>query len=280
MPSENVTVYDPEVGIVKEPANRHSYRSQIRAPKRFLVKAGSDFLTKNNRLDLEGMHNIIEQLAILQRQGIEIVYVTSGARYAGMYKVGEERAKSMDSRTLCSIGQIELMRHYVDMADIFGITLGQILLEAADFRPEHRTETKEGFQGLFSTGVIAVVNANDPTWKGEVEADNDNLAADIYGLTRADFAIYLSNIPGLMHDYKTGNEEVISVVRGIDSKLYDLVKDENSQRPTGMQAKLQGIEKILKSRGHAVIAGGKKQNIILEILDGLNVGTYFVRNNH
>jgi glutamate 5-kinase len=273
---EKILVYDKKSKQVFE-ADAEYYPRDFSKAKNIIIKAGTDVLTANGDLDLETMQNICYQMVYLLRKGVRVTYVTSAAIATGRRYVGEKASK-LSKRSLSIAGQPRLMREYNKLFDVYkDIKVGQVLLEAADFDPKHRNETKEGFDGFYNEcNGLAIVNANDATWKGEIEADNDRLQAWLYKLLNADLSIILSAVDGLMYNYGKENQRVINYINPINEYILNLAKGKNSSSTTGgMEAKLRGIKLITRENGKAVICNGKKHNIILDVLDGKIEGTYF-----
>jgi len=277
-----ILIYEPGKGVYDgEVSQDYRMRLSIGNAKNILVKAGSDVLLREDGgIDKETIHHLFEQMVTLIRKGKRITYVTSGARACGKDYVSG-KAEDMTVRALCTAGQSKLMQVYHEIASIWpDVVIGQALLEDMHFQNVRRGSVRGGFdefyEGCKGKGII-VVNANDFAWTGETKYDNDALTANLYRLLEADLAIYLTNVDGLMNEFGTANERTISFVSGINSEIYRLVKDKKSREGTGgLELKLRrGIKKILDQRGKAVIANGKRGNVIIDILDGKNVGTFF-----
>ncbi len=274
---DKILIYNPKASSKPVEANLEDHIRDFSKKKNIIVKAGTDVLTTDGHLDLEIMHNIGSQLVYLLRKDVRITYVTSAAIVAGKSRLGEKASK-LSKRSLSIVGQPRLMEKYCNIFDMFkDIEIGQALLEATDFDPKHRKETKEGFDGFYNECKgLAIVNANDATWKGEVDADNDRLTAWFYQLLNADLAIYLSNVDGLKYNYKKPDEKLINSVSSVNNYILGLVGDKQSSDTTGgMDAKLRAIKRIMRDKGEAVICNGRKPNIILDVYNGKPVGTYF-----
>ena len=59
--------------------------------KRIVVKVGSNVLTRDNGLNLKVIRSISRQIARLDRQGIQVILVSSGAMASGVRKIGLSR---------------------------------------------------------------------------------------------------------------------------------------------------------------------------------------------
>lgn len=282
-----ILIYEPGRGLYDgEASSDYRTRLNIGKAENVIIKAGSDvLLTEDGRLDRETIHHLFEQMVGLMRKGKRITYVSSGARVAGEEYVGR-KAGEMTSRALCTAGQSRLMQVYHEIASIWpDLKIGQALLEDIHFQNARRGKVKKGFdeffEGCVSIGCagIMIVNANDFAWTGETKYDNDTLTANLYRLLKADLAIYLTNVDGLISGFGSRNERLVNLVYGINTGIYGLVTDSKSRKGTGgLETKLRrGVKKILDQRGKAVIANGKKENVILDVMCGENTGTFFCR---
>lgn len=275
---EKRLIYDPGISSTIQEVDASNYKRNFSNKKNIIIKAGSDvLLRKDGELDLETMHNIGSQIVYLLRNGTRVTYVTSGAITTARNKLGKKASK-LSKRSLSIVGQPRLMQAYSNIYNTFeGIEIGQVLLEAADFDPKHRKETKEGFDGFYNEcDGLAIVNANDATWKGEVNLDNDTLTSWLYSLLKADLAIFLSTVDGLKQNYGKENEKLINYVTSVNKYVIGLAKGKNSISTIGgMEGKLRSIKKIIRQNGEAIICNGKKDGIILDVLAGKNMGTYF-----
>lgn len=273
---EKILAYNPGTGLGEEEVDSN-YRKDLSKAKNILIKTGSDVLLKGGKLDRETTHNLLEQEVELVRGGKRVTHLTSGAKAAGKAYVGEERAQKMSARALCTAGQSILMQAYLEIMSTWpDVIIGQGLLEDKDFQDKYRKSTKGGFDEFPQKGIV-IVNANDFAWTGETKYDNDALGANLYKLLKADLAIYLTDVDGLISEFGTENERLVNHVYGINSKIYDLMADKKSKSGIGgIETKLRkGMKKILDFNGRAVIANGKRKNVILDILNGEEIGTLF-----
>ena len=80
---------------------------------RIVVKLGTSLLTGgSDHLDRAVMSRLVEQVARLHKQGVEIIVVSSGAMAAGQHRLNLTR-KTKDipfKQILCSVGQSHLIQ--------------------------------------------------------------------------------------------------------------------------------------------------------------------------
>ena len=82
---------------------------------RIAIKIGSNVLTrKDGTLDVTQMSAIVDQIAQLHKDGIEIILISSGAVASGRSEMrSSKKLDSVDQRQLYSaIGQVKLINRY------------------------------------------------------------------------------------------------------------------------------------------------------------------------
>lgn len=176
---------------------------------RITVKVGSNVLTrKDGTLDVTRMSAIVDQVAELHRQGVQIVLVSSGAVASGRSelkgKVATDRLDTVDQRQLFSaVGQAKLINKYYELFRDHGISCGQVLTTKESFGSRgHYLNQKNCMEVMLGEGVIPIVNENDTISVTELMfTDNDELSGLIATMMNANMLILLSNIDGIY----TGN---------------------------------------------------------------------------
>ena len=119
--------------------------------KRIIVKLGTSLLTgSTDHLDREKMSVLVNQIAKLHSQGVEILVVSSGAIAAGRYKLGRvtDRKGIPYRQVLASIGQGQLMNIYDQLFSESGITIAQALLSKSDLTD--RAGSSASWSGFWS----------------------------------------------------------------------------------------------------------------------------------
>ena len=85
--------------------------------KRLVIKIGSNVLAQSNGgLDLQNIEKLTRQMAALNKQGIEIILVSSGAVAAGRSLVTPpKKTDEISKRQLfAAVGQIKLINIYAE----------------------------------------------------------------------------------------------------------------------------------------------------------------------
>jgi glutamate 5-kinase len=249
--------------------------------KRLVVKIGSNILTENNgKLDLNNLKQLVDQLAKIHKSGTEVIVVTSGSIVCGSEKIGIEAKTIPQKQAAAAIGQSLLMNEYNRLFYSYGITIAQLLLTHDGLNHEDRyLNAKNTIITLLEENVIPIINENDSVVIDEIKfGDNDNLSVHVAQLINAESLLILTDIDGLYDDdpNKNKNANLISVVEDVTEELLQKCGDSVSGKGTGgMYSKVKATKAALESGIHVVIANGKKDNVILDVLDGKHVGTNF-----
>ncbi len=264
-------------------------RSTLSAAKRIVVKVGSSTLTHDNGFThLARMDRLALALAELMNNGKEVVLVTSGAIAVGMGKFQMERRPSGMGmkQALAAVGQCELMNLYSRLLSAYNRTVAQILLTKTDLEDDTRARNVlNTFSSLFQYGVLPIVNENDTVSVEEIKSltmfgDNDTLSAVVAKLIGADLLILLSDVDGFYdaNPHEKPDSRLIATVRGVTDEMRACAGGSGSARGTGgMLTKLNAADIANGAGCNMVLANGDNPLRILEILEGVPVGTLFVR---
>jgi glutamate 5-kinase len=255
--------------------------------RRIVTKFGTSLLTAGtSKLNQDKMSDLVDQLARLHSQGVEVVVVTSGAIAAGREKLGlTKRIKGIPyKQVLASVGQGRLMNLYERLFDRHGITVAQALLTKADLRDRYGyLNTRNTLLALLEMGVICIVNENDVVAVDEIEeakfGDNDNLSAMVANLIDADLLLILTDIDGLYtaDPNKDPDARLIPLVEKIDARIEGLVSGATSGLGTGgMVTKIEAAKMATACGITVVIANGRQPDILMRLAIGESVGTRFL----
>jgi len=258
--------------------------------KLVVVKVGTRSLTRDNGvLDLGGMKSLVDQVAQAVMRGHQIILVTSGAIASGVAELG---AKSHPSdivfRQACAAaGQSILMAHYRDLFRSHGLRVAQVLLTEQDLSNRvSYLHTCNVLDRLLQLGVVPIINENDVTSINEIIpvmkgyrvnfSDNDILSVLIANATEADLVVILSTVEGLYskHPEKPG-AQLIQTVEEVTPELKRAVEGKSRLGRGGMKTKLEAAEIAMSSGIPLVVATSRRKNVLLDVLDGKPVGTFF-----
>ena len=255
--------------------------------RRLVVKLGTNLLTAGtDKLDLEVMAGLVGQIARLQKEGREIIVVSSGAVAAGRHKVGNLRQhKNLPQRqVLAAIGQSILMDAYDQLFDWHGITIAQTLVTRSDLQNRQSyLNARNTLLSLLELGIVPIVNENDVVAVDELEGatfgDNDNLSALVANLVDADGLILLTDIDGLytadpsLHQTATR----LSLVERIDEGIEAMAGGASSARARGgMATKIQAAKLATASGVAVIIARGYEKDVLHRLAQGEPAGTLFL----
>uniref|UniRef100_A0A3Q4HBA4 Delta-1-pyrroline-5-carboxylate synthase n=1 Tax=Neolamprologus brichardi TaxID=32507 RepID=A0A3Q4HBA4_NEOBR len=292
-----------------------AHRSELKQAKRVVVKLGSAVVTRGDEcgLALGRLASIVEQVAMLQNQGREMMIVTSGAVAFGKQRLrheillsqsvrqalhsGQNQLKDMtvpvlEARACAAAGQSGLMALYEAMFTQYSICTAQILVTNLDFHDEQkRRNLNSTLHELLRMNIVPIINTNDavvppPVPNSDLQGvnvisikDNDSLAARLAVEMKVDLLIALSDVQGL-YDSPPGTD---------DAKLIDIFYPGDQQSITygtksrvgigGMEAKVKAALWALQGGTSVIIANGTDPkvtgHVITDIVEGKKVGTFF-----
>ena len=251
--------------------------------KNIIVKIGSSSLCdQNGNIDKEKILNLIQQIAYIKRKNIKITLVSSGAINAGVHIMNlKQRPDTIPQKqALAAIGQASLKQIYEDLFSLFKLKCAQILLNHDDFDDRKRLMNfNNAMQAIIDYDVVPIINENDTLAVDEIKVgDNDTLASMIVPAVNADLVIIVSDIDGLYDDNPHTNKDakLISNVAGITKTIENMAKDASSKVGTGGMITKIKAAKICNEFGcDLAIVNGNQPNVLIDLLEGKEVGTYF-----
>ncbi|MFC2035279.1 glutamate 5-kinase [Chloroflexota bacterium] len=263
-----------------------SFRQPASPYRRIVAKFGTSLLTGgSDHLNHEIMSTLVAQVAQLHNQGLELLIVSSGAIAAGRHKLGltKERRGIPFKQVLASVGQGQLMNAYDHLFAQHNITVAQALLTKADLTDRAGyLNARNTLLVLLELGVLSIINENDVVAIDEIQeakfGDNDNLSAMVANLIDADLLLILTDTAGLYTADPRHHPDahLISQVDRIDSELENLATDTAGKFSTGgMITKLEAAKLATTSGIAVVFADGREKDVILRLIAGEVIGTYF-----
>lgn len=260
---------------------REKYLKNI---KKIVVKIGSSSLTSPlGGLDMDNLQKFTSEISNIWDSGLKTIIVSSGAIAAGLKYLGlEEKPKKYSMlQAIAAVGQHDLMRVYSSFFYKSGKKVGQILLTREDTtKREQYLNIKNTILTLLELNVIPIINENDSVALDEIKfGDNDTLAALVAGLTESDLLIILSDIEGLYDKNPKTNidAKLIPVVTEINEEIEKIAGGIGSDYGSGgMVTKIKSAKICSFSGIPMVIASSREKDVIKRILNGEDVGTFFV----
>ena len=157
---------------------------------RIAVKVGSNVLAcRDGTLDVTRMSALVDQIAELNKSGVEIILISSGAVASGRSEIHpQKKLDSVDQRQLFSaVGQAKLINRYYELFREHGIAVGQVLTTKENFSTRrHYLNQKNCMTVMLENGVIPIVNENDTISVSELMfTDNDELSGLIASMMDA-----------------------------------------------------------------------------------------------
>jgi glutamate 5-kinase len=253
--------------------------------KRIIVKIGTSTLTSGtSAISLPRLVQVVQQIADMQTDGIQVILVTSGGIAAGREALDfPDFPKFVPSKQmLSSIGQPRLMSIYTELFKLYGKTVSQILLTRSDLSDRRRyLNARNTLEALLQYGVIPVINENDTVATEEIRfGDNDNLSALVANLIDADLLILLTDQEGIYSsDPRVDRDaKLIPLVSTTDipEELWKAAGGSKSSLGTGgMHTKLEAADLARRSGTAVVVANGETPGILQHIANHEKVGTFF-----
>ncbi len=251
--------------------------------KRIIIKMGTSTLTQGTeKLSRRSMLGLVQQIAALHNQGLEVVLVSSGAVATGrdLYHSSKGEPLLSNRQMFASMGQIKLIQVWYELFSLFELQIGQVLLTKEDFSDQKKHLTREVLSSLLEHRIIPIINENDAVASKELGVgDNDNLSALVARVIEADTIILLTDQEGLYtaNPRCDANAKLISIVEHIDDAI--LAAAENSSMPLGtggMATKIEAAQMASRSGIRTIIAFAARPNVLIDLVQGKCIGTLFL----
>lgn len=263
-------------------------RKKIAQAQKIVIKVGSSqIISETGFLNLAVIGSLAETLSKLIALGKQVVFVTSGAVAIGARKMGyiKKPQEAREKQACAAVGQVALMSVYAELFSLCGVQVAQILLTKDVLENTKRKQNViNTFIELLGQKILPIVNENDSVSIEEIEniprfGDNDNLASVVASLIDADLLILLSDIDGYYDKNPREFKEakLLSQIKEITPQIVANAQGAGSSVGTGgMYTKIEAAKFAIKNGCEMVIANGEDPRVILEILEGKEVGSWFV----
>jgi len=252
--------------------------------RRIVVKVGSSLVTNEGRgLDEAAIGEWCRQMAMLAREGREVIMVSSGAIAEGMKRLGwTTRPHEVHAlQAAAAVGQMGLAQVYETKLRENGLGSAQVLLTHADLADRERyLNARSTLMTLLQHKVLPVINENDTVVTDEIKfGDNDTLGALVANLVEADALVILTDQKGLytadprkdpaatfVHEARAGDPALEAMAGGAGSSL----------GRGGMITKILAAKRAAGSGASTVIAWGREPDALLRLARGEAIGTLLV----
>jgi glutamate 5-kinase len=260
-----------------------------------VVKVGTSSITSGEgELDEEEMHRLTQQIAAVVKQGDKVVLVTSGAVAAGIAELGIPPKPNdiVFQQASAATGQSVLMAKYRELFREQGLKVAQILLTAEDLSNRASyVHTCNVLEMLLKLDVVPIINENDVTSVDELTpltkgyrvnfSDNDILSVLVANTIRADIVVILSDVDGIYTaDPQKPGAKVIKTVENITQELKGTLNGKSRFGRGGIQSKVKAAEIATRCGIPVVVANGRREKVLIDILAGNDIGTYFKPSGH
>ena len=292
LPPRRVKVPMPPSAVAEKSQRAHEHTIAVR---RVVVKLGTNVIMRaDGKVALGLLCGLVESIAAVREQGIEVLVVSSGAVGLGVERLALSRRPTAlaEVQACAAVGQSRLMALYDDAFDRLGCRIAQVLLTEEDFRdPVRHANLGATLHALLSMGVIPIVNENDTVSTMELDrpasspytqanqrifGDNDKLSALLLEHVHADLLVLLSDVDGLYdRDPQAPGARLLSQVSEVDDAVLSLAHGGNGRGRGGMLSKLESVRIALQAGKQAVIANGRTPQVLERIVAGEAVGTRF-----
>ncbi|MCB9358301.1 hypothetical protein H6503_00060 [Candidatus Woesearchaeota archaeon] len=290
--NEKILVYDHGLRDIESSLENimleRDRRSHFQKARRIVVKAGSNVVTTDSGLNINVMNNIARELSELahgkytdEGMHVEVAYITSGAEKAAKqaYRMKDIPESLAIRRHLCGRGHLLLMEKYEELFKNWGQDIGMAWPTWDHINQELKETLEVGWRAEMNN-TIYVINYNDPLDDRELRREskgggNDDLSARIAQLVEADLLILLTDTDGLYDSNPKVDRDarLISRVESIDPELLTMAGNGNSANESkgGMRFKIHTTDYF---KGDIVIANGKYDRVIQNIMEAQQIGTY------
>ncbi len=261
--------------------------SVLKGARRIVIKVGSALVTNDGRgLDRTAIANWARQIASLQKDGKEVIFVSSGAIAEGVLRLGWEKRPSAVSQlqAAAAVGQMGLAQAYEENFSSYGIKTAQILLTHADLADRERyLNARATLTELTALGVVPVINENDTVITDEIKVgDNDTLGALVTNLVLADVLVILTDQRGLYtaDPRKDPTATFVATARAGDPALEKMAGGAASALSKGgMITKILAAKRAARSGAATIIVSGREKDVLIRMASGESLGTELLSEN-
>ena len=231
---------------------------------RLTIKVGSSLLINaEGHVNHAWLKSLADDLAMLQKNGHEILVVSSGAIAIGskILNISKRRAKLEDLQAAAAAGQAQLVNAWQNAFANHDVNVAQILLTPEDTENRRRFLNARGtLARLLDQSVVPIINENDTVATEEIRyGDNDRLAARVAQLVMADALILLSDVDGLYTEDPGKNDNAVHIpeVRNITDDIARMATETRSGVGSGgMATKVQAARIATHAGCSTVVTSG------------------------
>ena len=259
-------------------------RQDLSLVQRAIVKIGSSLLTDaDTGIRMSMVEHVAEQVVALQKAGVQVCIVSSGAVALGRVHLGwlGKTLSVHEKQAAAAVGQSWLMESYGKAFAKYDVQVAQMLLTKDDLRHRRRyLNASNTSETLFSAGVVPIVNENDTVVVEEIKfGDNDNLGALVAMMVNADLFVMVTDVDGLYNANPNKHQDAkrCSLIHSLNDDVMAMAGDSTSEFGTGgMLSKLTAAEIAARGGVVAAIVNGQQKGVLTDLFSAKDVGTLFL----
>tara|TARA_R110000824_G_scaffold318073_1_gene505258 strand:+ start:80457 stop:81578 length:1122 start_codon:yes stop_codon:yes gene_type:complete len=259
-----------------------SKRDLLKTARTWVIKIGSSLVTDNGKgLNREAIASWVAQIVELQKQGIAVVLVSSGAVAEGVARLGlSGRPTAIHvQQAAAAVGQMGLIEAYERCFSIYSKHTAQVLLTHDDLSNRTRyLNARSTLNTLLKMGVTPVINENDTVVTEEIcFGDNDTLGGLVANLINAQALIIMTDQDGFYDADPRNNADaqLIQEANSNDSSLLKYAGGSGGLGKGGMLTKLKAAQLAARSGALTVIVNGNRENVLVDLQQGQQIGSLF-----
>ena len=256
----------------------HTVLETMKNARRLVIKIGSALLVDDGPDGLRSswLNSIVDDIAKLKSDGVDVIVVSSGAVAMGLPAMGFDTRPTRleDAQAAAAVGQIRLAQAYQARFDRYDITTAQVLLTLDDMENRRRyLNARNTIKALLDKGAVPVINENDTVATAELRfGDNDRLAARVAQMVGADALVLLSDIDGLYDSdpHLNKDAQLLEVVNDITPEIEAMAGPCPISTPGsgGMITKVAAAKIALAGGCSMIIMNGTQDHPITRLNDG------------
>ena len=257
-----------------------SNRGLLKSAKTWVIKIGSSLVTDNGKgLDREAIASWVEQIVELQKQGIAVVLVSSGAVAEGVVRLGLTGRPTAihEQQAAAAVGQTGLIEAYERCFSGFNKHTAQVLLTHDDLSDRTRyLNARSTLNSLLEMGVTPIINENDTVVTEEIcFGDNDTLGGLVANLLNAQVLIIMTDQNGFYDADPRSNSQaqLIKEAMSNDKSLLKHAGGSGALGKGGMLSKLKAAKLAARSGAATVIVNGNDKGVLLGLYQGDEIGS-------
>lgn len=256
-------------------------RKKLTTAKRWVIKIGSALLTNDGQgLHRAAIESWVAQIVVLQRQGCEVVLVSSGAVAEGLLRLKwlQRPSELHKLQAAAAVGQMGVIQTYESCFSQHGIHTAQILLTHDDLSNRNRyLNARSTLHTLLHLDVVPIINENDTVATDEIRVgDNDTLGGLVANLIEADVLVILTDQQGLFERDPRIDPTAALVQQGYagDPNLEAMAGSTGGVLGRGgMATKLRAAKLAARSGATTLIVSGRIPNVLERVRQGDVLGT-------